>query len=110
MPEDLVSAAFLGRDPQRYCGFIWIALAFLVRNPPVVWRGVLAMAGSGLGFYAISGIWRPFDPQGWDYAVHFISWTVAYLPGFLALLVARSSTLGGATGKDPAQERLASGD
>ncbi|HET9469041.1 MAG TPA: hypothetical protein VFO48_11540 [Vicinamibacterales bacterium] len=90
--------------------FIWIALAFLVRNPPVVWRGVLAMAGSGLGFYAISGIWRPFDPQGWDYAVHFLSWTVAYLPGFLALLVARGSTLGGATGMDPAQERLASGD
>ena len=67
--------------------FIWIALAFLIRNPPVVLRGVLAMAGSGLGFYSISGIWRPFDPQGWDYAVHFLSWTLAYLPGFLALLV-----------------------
>lgn len=67
--------------------FIWIALAFLVRNPPVVLRGVLAMVGSGLGFYSISGIWRPFDPRGWDYAVHFLSWTVAYVPGFLALLV-----------------------
>lgn len=44
------------------------------------------MIGSGLGFYLISGIWRPFDPEGWDYAVHFLSWTLAYLPGFVALL------------------------
>jgi hypothetical protein len=53
---------------------------------PMMLRGVLAMIGSGLGFYLISGIWRPFDPEGWDYAVHFLSWTFAYLPGFLALL------------------------
>ena len=80
--------------------FVWIALAVLVTrilpapsapsapnapNAPIT-RGVLAMIGSGLGFYLISGIWRPFNPQGWDYAVHFLSWTVAYLPGFLALL------------------------
>ena len=77
--------------------FVWIALAFLVGrilpapnapnapNAPLV-RGVIAMIGSGLGFYLISGIWRPFDPRGWDYAVHFLSWTVAYLPGFVALL------------------------
>lgn len=70
--------------------FVWIALAFLVRNPPIVARGIVAMIGSGLGFYLISGIWRPFDPEGWDYAVHFLSWTVAYLPGFLALLVRRT--------------------
>jgi hypothetical protein len=69
--------------------FVWIALAFLVSNQPIVVRGVLAMVGSGLGFYLISGIWRPFDPQGWDYALHFVSWTIAYLPGFLALLVTR---------------------
>jgi hypothetical protein len=84
--------------------FIWIALAVLVGrilptpiapNAPTaptaptiapITRGLLAMFGSGLGFYLISGIWRPFNPQGWDYAVHFLSWTVAYLPGFLALL------------------------
>lgn len=77
--------------------FVWIALAVLVhrvlRKPaaptaPVapITRGLLAMAGSGLGFYLISGIWRPFDPHGWDYAVHFFAWTFAYLPGFLALL------------------------
>jgi len=75
--------------------FVWIALAVLVaRVSPLdrgrwtiaLGRGGLAMIGSGLGFYLISGIWRPFDPQGWDYAVHFLSWTVAYLPGFVALL------------------------
>ena len=56
--------------------------------------GVLAMVGSGIGFYMISGIWRPFDPRGWDYAVQFLSWSIAYLPGFLALLVkARTTTL-----------------
>jgi hypothetical protein len=86
--------------------FVWIALAVLVArvlpkpgapsapfapNAPVL-RGVLAMVGSGLGFYLISGIWRPFDPEGWDYAVHFLSWTVAYLPGFLALLATRPTS------------------
>ena len=90
--------------------FVWIALAFLVYRilpapiapvapvapiapiapvSPLV-RGVLAMIGSGLGFYLISGIWRPFNPQGWDYAVHFLSWTIAFLPGFLALLARRT--------------------
>ena len=59
--------------------------------PPVI-RGILAMIGSGLGFYFISGIWRPFNPQGWDYAVHFLSWTIAFLPGFLALLARRTQS------------------
>ena len=86
--------------------FVWIALALLVgrilpsTTAPIapiaptapiapiapIARGLLAMIGSGLGFYLISGIWRPFNPEGWDYAVHFLSWTIAYLPGFLALL------------------------
>jgi hypothetical protein len=78
--------------------FIWAALAALtgrilrapnglvLARPSVLARGVLAMIGSGVAFYLISGIWRPFDPRGWDYAVHFLSWIVAYLPGFLALL------------------------
>jgi len=51
-------------------------------------RGGLAAVGSGVAFYLVSGIWFPFDPQGWDYLVHFAAWTVAYLPGFAALLVA----------------------
>jgi hypothetical protein len=83
--------------------FIWVALAVLVGRGlhtvhPWSWRqtftrGALAMVGSGVGFYLISGIWRPFDPQGWDYAVHWISWTVAYLPGLGALMLQRAQTI-----------------
>jgi hypothetical protein len=74
---------------------IWIALAIAqarlsARSAPlaeVAARGGIAALTSGLAFYAISGIWRPFDPVGWDFAVHFGAWTVAYLPGFAALFV-----------------------
>jgi hypothetical protein len=74
---------------------LWVGLGLLtgrLRQPHDTMRGVLvrsllAAVGSGLAFYAISGIWFPFDPHGWDYAVHFASWTVAYLPGFAALLI-----------------------
>ena len=52
-------------------------------------RGVLAAVASGLAFYAISGIWTRPAPGGPNYAYHFACWTVAYLPGFLALLARR---------------------
>jgi hypothetical protein len=52
-------------------------------------RGAAAAVASGLAFYLISGIWRPFNPQGLDYAVHFTAWTAAFLPGFAALMLAR---------------------
>jgi hypothetical protein len=76
--------------------FVWVALAYLfnrsLRTPPLPWnsvlaRGAIAAVLSGIAFYLISGIWRPFNPHGWDYAVHYISWVVAYLPGFAALTV-----------------------
>ena len=57
----------------------------------VVTRSLLAAIGTGIVFYAVSGIWFPFNPHGWDYAVHFLSWTIAYLPAFAALLLTRSS-------------------
>lgn len=74
---------------------LWVALGLLNGRvlqqrdsfAAVVARSALAAIGSGLGFYAISGIWFPFNPRGWDYARHFVSWTIAYLPGFAALLV-----------------------
>jgi hypothetical protein len=85
---------------------VWIALGFIdallqVRRPPnalmmaipvpqVLGRGVLAALTSGAAFYAVSGMWFPFNPQGWDYVEHFVRWTVAYLPGFAALLVRRT--------------------
>ena len=59
----------------------------------VLVRSTLAAIGSGLGFYAISGIWFPFHPRGWDYAVHFAYWTAAYLPGFGALLARRATEI-----------------
>ena len=83
---------------------VWIALGFI--NPwltvraftrqhggsgsimvkDALGRGVIAALASGAAFYAVSGMWFPFNPAGWDYAVHFASWTVAFLPGFAALL------------------------
>ena len=76
---------------------IWIALAFAYAwlgrahssTRTVVLRGLAAATASGLAFYAVSGIWMPFDPEGWDYAWHFASWTFAYFPGFAALMVGR---------------------
>jgi hypothetical protein len=58
----------------------------------VLLRSLLAAVGSGIGFYAISGIWMPFNPHGWDYAKHFLYWTIAYLPAFAALLIGRRSS------------------
>ncbi len=80
---------------------LWVALGILTGRmlqhggsmPIIVARSALAAVGSGLGFYAISGIWFPFNPHGWDYAVHFVSWTVAYLPGFAALLIGPPSRM-----------------
>ena len=52
-------------------------------------RGALAAVASGLAFYAISGIWLDREPGGPNYLAHFASWSLAFLPGFLALLVGR---------------------
>jgi hypothetical protein len=76
---------------------LWIGLGVLTGRvlqrehsiQVVLLRSVLAAVGSGLGFYAIAGIWMPFNPHGWDYARHFVYWTIAYLPGFAALLLRR---------------------
>jgi hypothetical protein len=50
-------------------------------------RGVAAAVGSGLAFWAISGIWLHPHPDGPRYAYNFACWTIAFLPGFAALLV-----------------------
>ena len=76
---------------------VWVALAFVYAwlqgtragTGTAVSRGIVAAIGSGLAFYLISGIWRPFNPEGLDYLVHFGAWTAAYLPGFAALLLSR---------------------
>jgi hypothetical protein len=79
---------------------VWAALAALHRwlqhertaMHQAFIRGSAAALLSGLAFFAVSGIWRPFNPHGWDYAVHFLSWTAAFLPGFAALMVRRSAS------------------
>lgn len=75
---------------------IWLALAMLTgrvlkKSDASTWnqiltRGFAAAIGSGLAFYLISGIWRPFNPKGWDYAVHFLAWCLAFFPGYVALI------------------------
>jgi hypothetical protein len=81
---------------------LWVGFGMLVgrglgepRQPPSsAWfRGGMAAIGSGLAFYAISDIWRP-HPGGPNYAYNFLCWTLAFLPGFAALLVRRSSESG----------------
>ncbi len=82
---------------------VWVALGVIgawLSMPPhasgiagpllraALMRGLAAALLSGAAFYAVSGMWMPFNPRGWmDYAEHFVRWTVAFLPGFAALLV-----------------------
>ena len=76
-----------------WAGFgLLAAAAWASRGPrtgEALVRGALAAVCSGLAFYAISGIWTRPAPGGPDYAYHFFCWTVAFLPGFVALLARR---------------------
>lgn len=72
---------------------MWLALALLQRRArggegsarEAVLRGTAAALGSGLAFWAVSGMWtRPAHETG--YGLRFAYWTVAFLPGMLALL------------------------
>ncbi|HXW06671.1 MAG TPA: hypothetical protein VD833_15655 [Vicinamibacterales bacterium] len=74
--------------------FFWICFALLqARLGPerslamAFARGLIAAVLSGLAFYAISGIWTRPAPGGPDYLRHFLSWTIAFLPGFAALFL-----------------------
>ena len=87
---------FIGFSAMLVVWFaVWIGLTVLYARLSgtrmVAGRAVIAAITSGLAFYSISGIWRPFNPQGLDYALHFAAWTLAFLPGFAALMV-RSGT------------------
>lgn len=65
-------------------------------------RGLLAAVGSGLAFWAISDIWLAPSPGGPRYAWNLVCWTLAFLPGFAALLVpARRVPAPRATHGDP---------
>ena len=88
---------FIGFSAMLVVWFaVWIGLtalyARLSGTRTVPGRAIIAAIASALAFYSISGIWRPFNPQGLDYAVHFAAWTLAFLPGFAALML-RSGSL-----------------
>jgi hypothetical protein len=74
--------------------FFWLCFAMLQAQfeafrgyREAALRGVIAAALSGLAFYAISGIWTRPSPGGPDYVRNFLSWAVAFFPGFAALFV-----------------------
>ena len=78
---------------------LWAAFALLVgrglggraaSDATLLVRGALAAIGSGLAFYAVSGIWTRPKPGGPNYAYNFLCWTLAFLPGFLPLLAGKS--------------------
>jgi hypothetical protein len=97
----LAAASFYALAPLlRYSAMIvswmalWLGFAFLDARlrggapaREALLRGLVAAVGSGLAFYAISGIWTSPAPGGPRYAWNFLCWTFAFLPGFLALLV-----------------------
>jgi hypothetical protein len=74
---------------------LWLLFAALdaglARRPILTWptaaRGAIAAVLSGAAFWAISGIWLEHRPGGPDYAWNFVAWTLAYFPGFAALVV-----------------------
>ena len=73
----------------------WICFALLQRFliteslHRALGRGVIAAVLSGLAFYAISGIWTRPSPEP-NYAIHFLYWSFAFLPGFLTLFAGAS--------------------
>jgi hypothetical protein len=75
---------------------LWMAMAALpaVLGGPrssrtILTRGLVAAAGSGAAFYAVSGIWMSTPEGRRNYFFHFICWTTAYFPAFLAILYRR---------------------
>jgi hypothetical protein len=74
---------------------MWIALGVLTGRVPAAARQHRAVTRRGARSppsdrASPSTRSRDLDavhPHGWDYARHFIAWTIAYLPAFAALLV-----------------------
>lgn len=76
---------------------MWVALAVLQRLARgrveslgrALTRAGLAAVGSGAAFGAVSSMWTAPDPAGPNLWLHFLYWSFAFLPGFLALMVAQ---------------------
>jgi len=52
-------------------------------------RGIAAALASGFAFYLISDIWI-HEARHTNPVVHFAAWTMAFVPGFVALFVRRT--------------------
>ena len=75
---------------------LWILFALLQQRlgtkesmGAALMRGIAAAIVSGAAFYAISGIWINDSHANPNLLRHFGAWTVAFLPGFVALFVSR---------------------
>jgi hypothetical protein len=99
----LAAAAFYAIAPTLGWGamlpawmLFWICFALLQRFlltetlRRALARGAVAAVLSGLAFYAISGIWTRPAPGGPNYVIHFLSWTFAFVPGFVTLFSGRA--------------------
>jgi len=72
---------------------MWLSLALLQRwarsrsesLQRALARGLFAAVASGIAFWAISGIWTDPALLG-NYPLRLIYWSIAFFPGFLALL------------------------
>ncbi len=77
--------------------WVWLVTAFVnrwVRGSAeglgaTLARGIAAAVLSGVAFWAISGIWSGGSTRNPDYLTNFVSWFVAFFPGFACLLVER---------------------
>ena len=78
---------------------VWIVTAFVNRwargssegMGSALARGVAAAVLSAIAFWAISGIWLGGSTRNPNYALNFVSWFIAFLPGFACLLLEPSS-------------------
>ena len=96
------AASFYGLAPALRWGamfpawmLLWILFAMLQQWLdkreglfPALVRGLAAAVTSGLAFYLVSGMWTN-EHGAPNVARHFPSWSFAFLPGFLALFLAR---------------------
>jgi hypothetical protein len=90
----LMRDAGLGGYAAMYVSWflLWIFIGYL--DGPIlrrmaaggaIVRGLAAAVASGLAFYLVSGMWTNWNPATINYLDHFVRWTIAFLPGFLAL-------------------------
>ena len=77
-------------------GLLWIFIAYL--DGPILRRASVAPRSRAASpprsppvsrSIAVSGMWTNWNPATINYLDHFLRWAVAFLPGFLALRLAR---------------------